>query len=348
MQDTNGLALHSLDAVLGVSMELELEVNSLAIPRKAKQAIGGIARLMHSDGRAMTINVEYNQLDPLLRSSGSDGDTNDPETGFSPYPGNINQLVFAMEPYCKVLEQTGGFLKEFVNPKYTDNSRTTFKKPTRLECMMQDYPRLLSPDAKIGFTSMEPWLCFSPVKNSLSDALAAQSKGSPPASASSGEADQYNIWSKFLKILGCKIESEPEKIYAGIHVSLGPRIVIDPNVAILFDDLNTVFTMPSEVSISQKSTLLIQGPGKILIEKLNLDGTLILKADQNETLHIKNLTVCNNGWSFEELKNDDSVPEILLMRGYSLAKKSQAEVHVQAGEGLKVIDRSDVVDVAVL
>ena len=40
------------------------------------------------------INVEYNQLDPLLRATGhADGDVND-ETGYSPFPGNINQVIF--------------------------------------------------------------------------------------------------------------------------------------------------------------------------------------------------------------------------------------------------------------
>lgn len=40
----------------------------------------------------MVINVEYNQLDPLLRASGfPDGDDNC-ETGYSPFPGNINQV----------------------------------------------------------------------------------------------------------------------------------------------------------------------------------------------------------------------------------------------------------------
>ena len=33
---------------------------------------------------------------------------------------------------------------EFVNPKYKAGSRTEFKKPTRLECMMQDFPKLMS------------------------------------------------------------------------------------------------------------------------------------------------------------------------------------------------------------
>lgn len=41
----------------------------------------------------MVLNVEYNQLDPLLRASGHpDGDVNDPATGYSPFPGNINQV----------------------------------------------------------------------------------------------------------------------------------------------------------------------------------------------------------------------------------------------------------------
>lgn len=44
-------------------------------------------------GRSMVINVEYNQLDPLLRASGyPDGDVNS-ETGYSPFPGNINQVI---------------------------------------------------------------------------------------------------------------------------------------------------------------------------------------------------------------------------------------------------------------
>lgn len=41
----------------------------------------------------MVINIEYNQLDPLLRATGHpDGDANS-ETGYSPYPGNINQVI---------------------------------------------------------------------------------------------------------------------------------------------------------------------------------------------------------------------------------------------------------------
>ena len=35
-------------------------------------------------------------------------------------------------------------MPEFVNPKYADAARTTFKKPTRIESLMQDYPKSLA------------------------------------------------------------------------------------------------------------------------------------------------------------------------------------------------------------
>jgi UDP-sugar pyrophosphorylase len=48
-QDTNGLAFHTLPIVLGVSKDSNLIMNSLAVPRKAKQAVGGIVKLQHKE-----------------------------------------------------------------------------------------------------------------------------------------------------------------------------------------------------------------------------------------------------------------------------------------------------------
>ena len=62
--------------------------------------------------------------------------------GWSPYPGNINQLVIKLSSYVPQLAATGGVISEFVNPKYKDASKTAFKSSTRLECMMQDYPKV--------------------------------------------------------------------------------------------------------------------------------------------------------------------------------------------------------------
>ena len=66
--------------------------------------------------------------------------------------GNINQLVLGMDCYVRTLKRTQGIIGEFVNPKYRDASKSAFKSATRLECMMQDYPKEAGADAKVGFT----------------------------------------------------------------------------------------------------------------------------------------------------------------------------------------------------
>jgi len=100
-QDTNGVVFRAIPAAIGVSAEHEFEVNSMTVPRRPGEAVGGICCLKNeSTGGALTINVEYNQLDPLLRASVSpEGDVADGDTGFSPYPGNINVLVFNVSKY---------------------------------------------------------------------------------------------------------------------------------------------------------------------------------------------------------------------------------------------------------
>ena len=75
-----------------------------------------------------------------------------------------------MDAYAKTLGgEDQGVVLEFVNPKYKDDkARTEFKKPTRLECMMQDIPKLfqkeMGSEAKIGFTMFDRWFTFSPAK----------------------------------------------------------------------------------------------------------------------------------------------------------------------------------------
>ena len=136
-QDTNALCFTVTIAALGVSAAHGLDLNSIAVPRKAKDAVGAITKLVRADGSSLTINVEYNQLEPMLKSSGfPEGDVNGAD-GYSQFPGNINQLIFALPNYVETLKRTGGLVPEFVNPKYADATKTRFKKPTRLECMMQ-------------------------------------------------------------------------------------------------------------------------------------------------------------------------------------------------------------------
>ena len=44
------------------SAKQQFTMNSICVPRKAGEAAGAITRLVHDDGREMTINVEYNQV----------------------------------------------------------------------------------------------------------------------------------------------------------------------------------------------------------------------------------------------------------------------------------------------
>ena len=117
-QDTNGLVFRSMLATLGVSATRNFKMNFMTAPRKAQAAVGAIAKLEGAGGRTMTVNVEYNQLEPLLKATPGfeDGDVNAAD-GWSPFPGNMNQLILALHPYLATLQRTNGMVPEFVNPK---------------------------------------------------------------------------------------------------------------------------------------------------------------------------------------------------------------------------------------
>ncbi|KAL6515497.1 hypothetical protein OROHE_018531 [Orobanche hederae] len=292
-QDTNGLLFKAIPSALGVSAIKEYHVNSLAVPRKAKEAIGGITRLTHQDGRTMVINVEYNQLDPLLRATGHpDGDVNC-ETGYSPFPGNINQLIFEIGPYLEELSKTGGAIKEFVNPKYKDSTKTAFKSSTRLECMMQDYPKTLPRSARVGFTVMDAWFAYAPVKNNPEDA-AKVPKGNPYHSATSGEMAIYRANSLILIKAGVKIDDPVQQVFNEQEVDVWPRIVWKPKWGLTFSDVKS--KVGKKCSITRKSTIAIKGQS-IYLEELALDGALIIDAVDGAEVSLECWAMANS-WSF--------------------------------------------------
>lgn len=317
-QDTNGLAFHGIPACVGVAKDMDLEVNSLAVRRYAKEKVGAICKLSHKDGRGLTINVEYNQLDPLLRATvNKDGDV--PESnGFSPYPGNINVLCMKLKNYSETLEESGGSIPEFVNPKF--NPDNTFKSPTRLECMMQDYPKLLGPKSKVGFTSMERWLVFSAVKNDLTAAKNAAASCGVEESAASGERDIYKMHVAHLNAAGC-------------HVEEGAHVVIDPSVGVTYSELTSRFG--GGVYITKRSTLVVKGD--VRIENLELDGTLVIQAKEDTHVVIRHLKIKNDGWEFIKVdENDENEPAWNRIRGYCLDKKGDS-VRIYCG-GEFVVD----------
>ena len=328
-QDTNGLAFITLPAMIGVSVSLDLDVNSLAIPRYAKQAVGAVTKLTHTDGRQMTINVEYNQLDPMLRATVSPaGDVNDKSTGLSMYPGNINHLVFRMGSYESTLQNTNGAIEEFVNPKYSDSSKTSFKKPTRLECMMQDYPKLLGQESKVGFTLAPSWICYSPCKNNPEDAAASAAAGVPAGSAYQAESDMYAVYASVLRKLGANVPPAAPRSFLGIFACPGPCISVSPSSAVFLSDIQRLFPNPLAIDISSRSTLIVQGD--VVIRSLKLDGGMKVTAPEGTHLSVQaggenGCVIRNAGYVYHEhgIDRSKNLSEVVKMRGYEIRLKEE-------------------------
>eukprot|EP00545_Synedropsis_sp_CCMP1620_P009265 CAMPEP_0119009560 /NCGR_PEP_ID=MMETSP1176-20130426/4452_1 /TAXON_ID=265551 /ORGANISM="Synedropsis recta cf, Strain CCMP1620" /LENGTH=686 /DNA_ID=CAMNT_0006962097 /DNA_START=118 /DNA_END=2178 /DNA_ORIENTATION=+ len=330
LQDTNALVINSVIPTMGVSVHKGFDMNSICIPRLAGEAAGAITRLEHKSdpSKSLTINVEYNQLDPLLSTQGDrKGDVAD-ETGFSPFPGNANNLVIEMGAYAKTLRgEDQGVVLEFVNPKYKDDTRTEFKKPTRLECMMQDIPKLFQKEmqdgANIGFTTFDRWFTFSPAKNALDAGVDAVKGGNAaPGTMSSAESDKYIQNQRKLKFAGMDLDvsSEDDLVpVGGIPVTPGPRIYLSPSFAITQEE---IVQKVSGGKISQRSSLVLEGNG-IVIKHLDLDGALVINACDGAQVTVDGLKVSNKGWVFEEVGDD--VPETVSIRGYTMAKHETAE-----------------------
>mmetsp|Transcript_17032 Transcript_17032/g.40134 ORF Transcript_17032/g.40134 Transcript_17032/m.40134 type:complete len:712 (+) Transcript_17032:92-2227(+) len=332
LQDTNALVINSIIPTVGVTAARGFHMNSICIPRLAEEAAGAITKLEHKTdpSQSLVINVEYNQLDPLLRAQGT-GDLPDEATGFSPFPGNANNLVMSIPEYAKTLRgEDQGVVLEFVNPKYKDETRTDFKKPTRLECMMQDIPKLYQKELdepKIGFCMFDRWLTFSPAKNALEAGQATIAKGgTAPGTLSSAESDKYVQNQRKLEFAGFKIEGTRDDtvMMAGIPVTKGPHVILCPAFSISQEDLKEKISEGSDLTISQRSSLVLDGH-HLKIDGLSLDGALVIRSGDDTHVTVKNLKIQNDGWTYTELPDDASLPEHVRIRGYTMTKHQTAE-----------------------
>lgn len=336
LQDTNALVINSILPTLGVSIAKKFDMNSICIPRLAGEAAGAITSLEHNSDpeKSLVINVEYNQLDPLLKTQGDcKGDVPD-ETGFSPYPGNANNIVIGIDAYAKTLQgEDQGVVVEFVNPKYKDETRTEFKKATRLECMMQDIPKLfqkeLGSEANIGFTTFDRWFTFSPAKNSLESGIEAVEGGNiAPGTMSSAESDKYIQNQHKLKSAGMDVKvTEPDDLVkvSGILVTPGPRIILCPGFAITKQEVEQKI---EGGSITERSTLVLEGQN-LVVKNLQLDGALIIRAAPQCEVEVDGLVVKNKGYELEEIPEDADVDESVRIRGYTMAKHEETEIIIE-------------------
>jgi UDP-sugar pyrophosphorylase len=325
IQDTNGPNFNTLPATLGVSAEKGYDFNSLAINRVPGEAVGGLTKLV-GNGRELTINVEYNQLDPLLRATISpEGDVAN-EQGFSMFPGNCNTLVIRMAAYVRILQESHGIIAEFVNPKYTDETKSAFKKPTRLETMMQDLPKLFGEQEKVGVTIFERSWSFSPNKNNIADAAAKVAAGRPADAGATAESDFYEAGRKRLQFAGCAIETAPEERILGVPFVLGPKVILRPSFTMSLAEGKEKI---SGGSISGEATLILDGKD-IFLDNVELSGpsALVVKACDGAKVTVKGRFE-NAGFELVKLSDaersaESDVPEYLKIRGYRFENRGAA------------------------
>ena len=291
--DTNVLAFNCVPASIGASVKYSYDVNSIVVPRRPKDAIGAICRINRADGTSVVQNVEYNLVDPLLKEKfNGKGDIAN-ESGFCDFPGNLNVLVFKLEPYLKILEETQGLVPEFVNPKYADETRTKFKSPTRLECLMQDVPKLIKNGETVGYTYFDRWFCFSACKNNLKDAIEKLKKNETGESAFTVERDIFKTNERILSEICGKLEvvnTEPENELniGGCTVKFGPKIIIYPSYAPTISELKEKLQkMKKGIRMTNNSTLILKNDINIE-EGIDLDGYLMVDKDEKDLLVCKN------------------------------------------------------------
>lgn len=319
-QDTNVLIFNVIPSALGVSKKLSLAINSICVPRKPGEALGGICKLENTaNNTSITINVEYNQLDPLLKAKyNPKGDVGNAE-GISDFPGNTNVLLFRIEEYYEALKKTKGLMPEFVNPKYADETKTKFKSPTRLECMMQDFPKLLTNNEKVGFSMYEKWFCFSTCKNNLKDACDKLTKGLQPEAAFSIEQDMFKCNIQLLKLLSkIEVESTEEEtdlLIEGQHIRFGPRVLIYPAFAATMSELKE--KVKGTIKLTTNSTLIMKGDNVI-------EGNVYVDGYMEVTEDVKEDVKCENKKKMQYVLLKENEGEIYeKIRGYTLKEEQQ-------------------------
>ena len=318
--DTNALAFNCVLSTLGASVKYKYDINSTFVTRRAQEKIGALCKLIDKKGNISYTNIEYNQLDSLFKEKyNGKGDVPN-EKGFSDFPGNLNVLVFRLEPYINILHKTKGLVPEFVNPKYVDETRKKFKTPTRLETLMQDVPKLVCNGEIVGYTYFDRWFCFSACKNNIHDSCERLRKNESGESAFTVEREIFKYNEIILKDILDKLEivhNEPENevTIEDCKITFGPKIIIYPSFAISVSELRDKLNhMKGKIKMTNNSTLILKND--ITIDKgIDLDGFLLIDKDQKEPIICKN----NKKIMYRLLKEAEG-EDYEKIRGYTIDK----------------------------
>ncbi len=293
---------------------------------------------MTSEEMASLDELKYVRIDGtnyVIDKSKLDGDKADPNTGYSPYPANLNVFILNNSKAYEVLKPVDGLMPEFINPKYADEAKEKFKKPTRLETMMQDIAEMMKGE-KVVVTNFNKRFVFSPVKNEI--AVAKDKRDGMPY----GEADFYKENRRLLKeIAGVDINVDGKDVTTkqGLTYEKGAEIVFNRRFSPTLEGIKEHFK--GENKISDNSTVVLDGD--IYFENVDINGAIRIKLADGVRLTVKGLKLENGGVTYkyltdEELKN---APGYVKLRGYEIDEANSDIMDVEITEpGNYVMDET--------
>ena len=318
--DTNALAFNCVPSTIGVSVKYNYDVNSTFVTRRAQEKIGALCKLTDKNGKISYANIEYNQLDSLFKEKYNGIGDIPGKNGFCDFPGNLNVLVFKLKPYLNIISESKGLVPEFVNPKYTDETRTKFKAPTRLETLMQDVPKLVKGNGTVGNTYFDRWFCFSACKNNIHDSCERLRKKESGESAFTVEREIFKYNEIILKDVLGKLEiinTEPENsvMIEDLKITFGPKIIIYPSFAASVTELRDKMNhMKKNIRMTNNSTLVLKNDITI-DEGIELDGYLVVDKDAKDYIVCKN----KRNIMYRKLKEGEG-ENYEKIRGYTIDK----------------------------
>lgn len=215
-----------------------------------------------------------------------------------------------------------------LNCRFKDDDRMTFRKPTRLECMMQDIGKNISRCGSVGFTTTSTWLGYSPAKNSIPEGLKKLKSGLSPMVPGTAEQDMFNVVAEMLRRHGCDIGMPVARVFGSVSLKFGPLISIEPHYFLWKSHLAHVFPSPNNIHISSRSTLVVKGKGTLQIDSLRLDGGLVIELSVGTHLRIVDVEVVNDGSEMTPLSDEFKYSEVHQIRGYQYQEHEMARVSI--------------------
>ena len=129
-----------------------------------------------------------------------------------------------------------------------------------------------------------------------------------------------------------KVEEAEPLSFLELPLELRPAIALSPRFALTVDDVMSRVPGGSQVTVSSRSTLVLDG--HVTLHSLELDGALVVKAGPGVRIAVKGCKVANAGWEWRALTPEETkaAPEAIAIRGYTLQKTAGGALEVSVTE----------------